>query len=120
MNQYKSEIMLGFIKYLQMDYDSSISKFKKFIRKYPSHNDLDYVYYMIAVNNYEQISHFELDGQFNETALESFNQVIARFPESEYTKDSFQKIILIKSNKAAKHMDIGDFISKKKIYGGTE
>ena len=112
----QSEVMVGFIKYLQMDYDSSISKFKKFILKYPSHNNLDYAYYMIAVNNYEQINHFELDGQFNEIALESFNQVIARFPESEYTKDSLQKIILIKSNKAAKHMDIGRFYLKEKKY----
>ena len=112
----QSEIMVGFIKYLQMDYDSSISKFQKFIQKYPSHNDLDYVYYMIAINNYEQITHFELDGQFNEIALESFNQVITRFPESEYTKDSLQKIILIKSNKAAKHMDIGRFYLKEKKY----
>ena len=112
----QAEIMLGFTKYLLMDYDSSISKFNKIIQKYPSHKDLDYIYYMIGMCNYEQITNHELDGQFNDLALESFNQVILRFPDSKYAKDSRQKIILVKSNKAAKHMEIGRFYLKEKKY----
>ena len=112
----QGEITSGFIKYLQLEYDNAIFKFKKIINKYPSLNNLDYVYYMIAICNYEQITNHELDGQFNELALESFNQVIIRFPNSEYAKDSRQKIILVKSNKAAKHMDIGRFYLKQKKY----
>ena len=112
----QGEIMTGFIAYLQMDYDRAITKFKKIIQKYPSHNELDYVYYMIAMSNYEQITHHELDGQFNELALEDFNQVILRYPNSKYAKDSRQKIVLVKSNKAAKHMEIGRFYLKEKKY----
>ncbi len=112
----QAEIMLGFIDYLLMDYDAAILKFERIINKYPSHKDLDYIYYMIAMSNYEQITHHELDGQFNEIALEAFNQVIIRFPESKYAKDSTQKIILVKSNKAAKHMEIGRFYLKEKKY----
>ena len=108
--------MSAFIDYIIMDYDNSIFKFNKIIRKYPSHQELDYAYYMIAMNNYEQINHHELDGKFNEMALEAFNQVILRFPESKYAKDSIQKTILIKSNKAAKHMEIGRFYLNEKKY----
>ena len=53
---------------------------------------------------------------YNELAYKSFNQVIKRFPKSEYAKDSQQKIILIKSNKASKHMMIGRFYLKEKKY----
>ncbi len=112
----QGEIMSGFIGYIQLDYDGAILKFKKIAKKYPSHNELDYVYYMIAMCNYEQITHHELDGQYNEIALEDFNQVILRFPDSQYAKDSRQKIILVKSNKAAKHMEIGRFYLKEKKY----
>ena len=112
----QSEIMLGFINYLKMDYETSISQFKKIINLYPSHKDLDYVYYMIALCNYEQINDANLDGRFNDLAYESFNQVIKRFPESDYAKDSQQKIVLIMSNKASKHMMIGRFYLKEKIY----
>ena len=112
----QAEIMSGFIAYLQMDYESAISAFNKIIAKYPSHKDLDYVYYMLAMSNYEQISHHELDGQYNELTLDAFNQVISRFPKSKYAKDSRQKIILVKSNKAAKHIEIGRFYLKEKKY----
>ncbi len=112
----QAEVMIGFIYYLEMDYESSIFHFNKLITKYPSHKDLDYFYYMRAVCNYEQITNPSLDGKFNELALDGFNQVIKRFPDSKYASDSRQKIILVKSNKAAKFMEIGKFYLSEKKY----
>ena len=112
----QSEIMISFIDYVQMEYDSAILSYKKIINKYPSHKDLDYVYYMIAMCNYEQLQNEGLDGYYNVVALNSFNQVINRFPNSKYAKDSRQKIILVKSNIAAKHMEIGRFYLNNKKY----
>ena len=112
----QSEIMIAFIDYIKMDYDNAILNYKKIINKYPSHKDLDYVYYMIAMCNYEQLQNEGLDGYYNNLALNSFEQVIKRFPESKYAKDSRQKIILVKSNIAAKHMEIGRFYLNNKKY----
>ena len=99
-----------------MDYDNAILNYKRIINKYPSHKDLDYMYYMIAMCNYEQLQNAALDGQYNELALNAFDQVIKRFPKSKYSKDSRQKIILVKSNIAAKHMEIGRFYLNNKEY----
>ncbi len=112
----QSQIMQGFIDYILLDYDSGILIFSKIIKKYPSLKNLDYVYYMRALCYYEQISHEGLDGKYNSLALENLNQVIKRFPNSDYAKDSYQKIILVKSNIAAKHMTIGRFYQKEKKY----
>ena len=112
----QAEVMSGFIFYLKMDYEMAILKFKSIIQRYPSLKNLDYVYYMIGISNYEQISNHQLDGKYNQLALSSFNQVILRFPDSEYAKDSRQKLILIKSNYAAKHLDVGRFYQKQKKY----
>ena len=112
----QSEIMIAFIDYIQMDYDNAILNYNKIINKYPSHKDLDYIYYMIAMCNYEQLQDEALDGYYNGVALRSFNQVINRYPESKYAKDSRQKIILVKSNIAAKHMEIGRFYLDNKNY----
>ena len=71
---------------------------------------------MIAMCNYEQLQDEALDGYYNGVALRSFNQVINRYPESKYAKDSRQKIILVKSNIAAKHMEIGRFYLENKKY----
>ena len=112
----QSQIMTAFIEYAQMNYDEAIFKLNRIINRYPSHNNIDYAYYMKAICYFEQIENEYLDGRNNIEALESFNQVINRFPESKYTRDSEQKIILIKANIAAKHMDIALFYLKQKKY----
>ncbi|MDC0217151.1 outer membrane protein assembly factor BamD, partial [Pelagibacteraceae bacterium] len=112
----QSQIMLGFINYILLDYDTAILQFSRIINKYPSLKNIDYVYYMKALCYYEQISHEGLDGKFNDLALENLDQVIQRFPNSKYAKDSFQKKILVKSNIAAKHISIGRYYQKEKKY----
>ena len=105
----QSQIMSGFVDYLSMEYESAIFKFNRIIQKYPSHKNIDYVFYMRAICYFEQISHEELDNNVNLQALDNFEQILNRFPNSEYAKDSKLKIILVKENIAAKHMDIGRF-----------
>ena len=112
----QSQIMQGFINYILLDYDTAIFQFNRVISKYPSLKNLDYVYYMKALCFYEQLSHEELDGKFNDLALENLDQVIQRFPNSKYAKDSLQKKILVKSNIAAKNMAIARFYQKEKKY----
>ena len=112
----QSQIMSAFIDYMRMMHNDAIFKFNRIIKKYPSHKNIDYVYYMKAICYYEKISHEELDGKNNLNALENFEQVINRFPNSKYSKDSQQKIILVKSNIAAKHMTIGRFYLENKKY----
>ena len=112
----QSEIMIAFIHYVLMDYDNAIINYKRIIKRYPSHKDLDYIYYMIAICNYEQLQNEALDGYYNDLALNAFDQVIRRFPESKYATDSRQKIILVKSNIAAKNMEIGRFYLNNKKF----
>ncbi|MBS56361.1 MAG: outer membrane protein assembly factor BamD [Rickettsiales bacterium] len=112
----QSQIMSGFIDYLSMEYESAIFKYNRVIQKYPSHKNIDYVFYIKAMCYFEQISHEELDSNNNMEALENFEQVILRFPESDYAKDSKLKIILVKENIAAKHMDVGRFYMKNDKY----
>jgi len=112
----QSLLMIAFIEYAQLNYDEAIYKFDRVIKKYPSHKNIDYAYYMRAMCYFEQIKHESLDGANNQEALESFNQIINRFPESKYTRDSQQKIIFVKENIAAKHMDIALFYLNQKKY----
>jgi len=112
----QSLLMIAFIEYAQLNYDEAIYKFDRVIKKYPSHKNIDYAYYMRAMCYFEQIKHESLDGTNNQEALESFNQIINRFPESKYARDSQQKIIFVKENIAAKHMDIALFYLNQKKY----
>ena len=112
----QSQIMSGFIDYGNLNYDDAIYKFSRIIKKYPSLKNIDYIYYMKALCYYEQISDEGLDGKNNYLALENLNQLIKRFPSSQYAKDARQKVILVNSNIAAKHMNIANFYQKKSKY----
>ena len=112
----QSQIMSAFIEYIKLNYDKSIFKLNKIINRYPSYKNIDYAYYMRALCYYEQIKNETLDGENNTLALENFQQIINRFPNSNYAKDSEQKIIFIKENMAAKHMNIAMFYLNRKKY----
>ena len=112
----QSQIMSAFIEYVKMDYDEAIFKFNRVIDRYPSLKNIDYAYYMRAMCYFEQIKHEALDGKNNQEAMQNFNQIINRFPESKYARDSQQKIIYVKENIAAKHMDIALFYLNNKKY----
>ena len=112
----QSQIMVAFINYIKLEYDSAILKLDRIIQRYPSYKDIDYVYYMKAMCYYEQIENPELDGQNNDLALQSFKETINYFPNSKYARDSKQKIILLKENIAGKHMSVGMFYLNQKKY----
>ena len=112
----QSQIMLAFIDYLKLDYTNAIYKFDKIINFYPSHKNIDYVFYMKAICYYEQINNAELDGENTKKSLKYFNKLINFYPESEYSRDSQQKILLINENIASKHMDIALFYLNQKKY----
>ena len=112
----QSQIMSAFIDYVRMDYTEAIFKLNRTIKRYPSYKNSDYAYYLKALCYYEQIEGEELDGKNNMLALKNFQQIVNRFPDSKYARDSEQKIISVKENIAAKHMNIGLFYLKREKY----
>jgi len=115
----QAKVMIAFIDYVTLNYDDAILKFNIIINKYPALKNIDYVYYMKAMCYYEQLNNEGLDGENNIKSIENFQQVIKRFPKSKYARDSEQKIILVKSNVAAKHMNIARFYQKKDKFGAA-
>ena len=115
----QSKIMLAFIDYINMQYEDAIFKLDKIIRIYPSHKNMDYVFYMKAMCFFERIEDASLDGLNNLEALKGFEELINRFPDSEYARDGSQKIIFINENIAAKHMRIGMYYLEHKKYNAA-
>ena len=71
---------------------------------------------MKAMFYFEQIEHESLDGINSRESNKIFKEIINRFPKSQYTRDSKQKLIFINENIAAKHMSIGKFYLNQNKY----
>jgi len=111
----KSALMAAYSYYIQDYYGDAIAELERFIRVYPNHENLDYVYYLLAISYYEQIVDEKKDLQSIINAKKTFTIVIDKFPNTEYALDAEFKIDLINDILAAKEMYVGRYyIDKKK------
>ena len=111
----KSALMAAYSYYFQDYYGDAIAELKRFLRVYPKHKDLDYVYYLLAVSHYEQIVDEKKDLKSIINAKKYFELVVQNYGNTEYAVDSNFKLDYINDILASKEMYIGRYyISKKK------
>ena len=110
----QSALMAAYSYYTQDYYGDAIAELKRFLKVYPSHKDLVYVYYLLAVCYYEQIVDEKKDLQSIINAKENFNIIMKNYPNSEYAIDAEFKIDLINDILAAKEMYLGRYYFDRK------
>ena len=110
----QSALMAAYSYYTQDYYGDAIAELNRFLKVYPSHKDLGYVYYLLAVCYYEQIVDEKKDLQSIINAKENFNIIIKNYPNSEYAIDAEFKIDLIDDILAAKEMYLGRYYFDRK------
>ena len=110
----KSALMAAYSYYIQDYYGDAIAELERFIRVYPKYKNLDYAYYLLAISYYEQIVDEKKDLEAIMNAKKTFNELIDRFPNTEYTLDAEFKLDLINDILAAKEMYVGRYYVDKK------
>jgi len=110
----KSALMAAYAYYSQDYLKDAIAELDRFLKIYPKHKNLDYVYYLLAISYYEQIVDETKDLQSIIKAKQYFEIVIRDYPKTSYALDSKFKIDLVNDILAAKEMYIGRYYFKKK------
>ena len=110
----QSALMAAYSYYTQDYYGDAIAELKRFLKVYPSHKDIGYVYYMIAICYYEQIVDEKKDLQSIINAKKNFNIILKDYPNTEYAMDAEFKIDLINDILAAKEMYLGRYYFDRK------
>ena len=110
----KSALMAAYAYYSQDYLKDAIAELDRFLKIYPKHKNLDYVYYLLAISYYEQIVDETKDLQSIIKAKQYFEIVIRDYPKTSYALDSEFKIDLVNDILAAKEMYIGRYYFKKK------
>lgn len=112
----QSKLMSGYASYQAGDYPVAVATLDKFIELHPGHADVAYAYYLRAICYYEQIVDVGRDQDLTRKAMDGFDEVIRRFPESKYARDAKFKRDLTVDHLAGKEMEIGRFYLKRKHY----
>ncbi len=114
-----AQLMHGYAQYSQQNYDEAINALNRFIALHPENQDIAYAYYLKALCYYEQIDDVQRDQTTTYEAIQTLNDVIDRFPDSAYARDSRIKLRLASNRLAGHDMTIGRYYEKQHLYAAA-
>lgn len=109
----KAALMASYAYWQQAYYKNSVEELKRFIKLYPKNENLDYAYYLLAMNYYDSIVDEKKDLRPLTEAKRYFNFIIQKYPETDYALDGKYKLKLIDDMLAAKEIYIARHYIKK-------
>jgi outer membrane protein assembly factor BamD len=109
----RAMLMRAFARYQTNDYDEAIEALDQFITLHPGNKDAPYAYYLRAICFYERISDVGRDQKNTEEAVKALNDVINRYPDSEYARDARLKRDLTHDHLAGKEMYVGRYYMRE-------
>lgn len=109
----KAKIMEAYSLFKTKSYDEAIALIDYFIMLHPANEYIEYAHYLKALCYYYQISDVYREQEITILADSAFKEVIKKFPNGKYVKDSKLKLDLINDHLAGKEMEIGRFYLKR-------
>jgi len=112
----KAIIMSAYSSYKNRDYIKTEANLDRFLNLYPASDLAPYAQYLLGINYFDQIIEVERDQSTVTKSLEIFKLILDRYPESNYAKDAYFKIIFLENQLAAKEIDIAMTYLRLKKY----
>lgn len=109
----KAHLMTAYALYEDEFYDEAIDQLERYISLHPGSKDIGYAYYLKALCFYDRISTIKRDQEMTTQAGDSLQEVVLRFPGSDYAKDARLKLDLVADHLAGKELEIGRFYLKQ-------
>ncbi len=115
----KSLIMSAYAYYESGDYDESINAAKRYVVLHPGSPDAAYAQFLIGSSYFDRIPDNSRDQERTEKAVAELQEVVRKFPGSEYADSAKKKIDIARDQLAGKEVDIGRWYMQKKDYTGA-
>ncbi|SDO01336.1 Beta-barrel assembly machine subunit BamD [Phyllobacterium sp. OV277] len=112
----KALVMGAFANYRSGKYDDALAMTKRYIALYPTQPEAAYAYYITGLCYYRQIPDVTREQSMTRRSIAAFNEVIERFPQSEYIDDSREKMRFGRDQLAGKEMQVGRYYLERKDY----
>jgi outer membrane protein assembly factor BamD len=115
----KSLLMSAYAAYESADYDTCIGSATRYVTLHPGSPDAAYAQYLIAASHYDQIPDISRDQGRTEKAMAALEEVIRKYPSSEYATSAKKKLEGARDQLAGKEMEIGRYNLEKRNYTGA-
>jgi outer membrane protein assembly factor BamD len=112
----KSLLMSAYAYYQANDYDSCIGAATRYVTLHPGSPDAAYAQYLIAASHYDQIPDVTRDQSRTEKAMAALEEVVRKYPTSEYAVSAKAKLEAARDQLAGQQMNIGRYYMGKRNY----
>ena len=108
-----------FAGYQSRDYDLAIFAANRYLLAYPTYPDADFVLYYLGESHLRTVPDITRDQEAAREALQADEELLARFPNSEFADDARLNIIAINDQLAGQEMLIGRYYQERRDYPGA-
>jgi outer membrane protein assembly factor BamD len=115
----KSLLMSAYTYYQGGDFDNCIGAATRYVTLHPGSPDAAYAQYLIAASHYDQIPDISRDQGRTEKAIAALEEVVRKYPTSEYAVNAKAKLEGARDQLAGKEMEIGRYNLDKRNYIGA-
>ena len=109
-------LLLARTHYSSEEYEEAKFHFQKFIDLHPKHKNIDRAYFYKAMSDYQRMDLISRDQIATKDARDGFQQLIDRFPKSQYLRQAKQKINKCDFNLAKNVLEVGKFYYRTGAY----
>jgi outer membrane protein assembly factor BamD len=112
----KSLLMSAYAFYNAGDYDNCIGAATRYVTLHPGSPDAAYAQYLIAASHYDQIPDISRDQGRTEKAIAALEEVVRKYPTSEYSVNAKAKLEGARDQLAGREMAVGRYYMDKRDY----
>ena len=115
----RSLIMSAYTYYQAGMYEESITTSRRYIQLHPGSPDAAYAQYLIGSCYFDQIRDVTRDQDRTERAMAAFDEVVRKYPNSEYAVSAKRKMDVGRDQLAAQTMMVGRYYMERRDYAGA-
>lgn len=122
----QTQLDLTYAYYKNGDSEAALASADRFIKTHPRHPNVDYAYYLKALINFNRELGFldrfipsdatQRDSLFTQTSYLNFEELLRRFPNSQYVPDVKQRMVYLKNALARHELHIARFYMDREAY----
>ncbi|MDT4332023.1 outer membrane protein assembly factor BamD [Methylomonas sp. MS20] len=122
----QAQLNVAYAYYKNDDPEAAIAAADRFIKIHPRNPHVDYAYYLKGLINYNRgigfIDRFlptdssQRDPGNAKDAYDNFQELIRRFPNSQYVDDAKLRMVALRNNMAMYEIHVADFYMRRKAY----
>lgn len=100
-------------------YPDAINTGRRYVQLYPASPDTPYAQYLVGMSYHNQILDISRDQERAEKTVATMEDLVRKWPTSEYAKDARERIRIAKDQLAGKEMEVGRYYLEKRNFTGA-